>query len=63
MLIAVKVVTDSGSDIRQEEARQSGITVVPVYLRFGDKVYRDGVDMDVDEFYDKLVTSPVHPST
>jgi DegV family protein with EDD domain len=39
------------------------ITVVPVYLRFGDKVYRDGVDIGPDEFYDKLTTSPVLPST
>jgi len=37
--------------------------VVPAYLRFGDEVYRDGVDIDSHEFYNKLVTSPVHPST
>lgn len=61
--MTVKIVTDSGSDITQEEARQLGITVVPVYLRFGDRVYRDGVDIDADEFYQKLVTSPVHPTT
>jgi len=61
--MTVKVVTDSGSDITREEARQLGITVVPVYLRFGDKVYRDGVDIDSDEFYQKLMASPIHPST
>jgi len=36
---------------------------VPVYLRFGDKVYRDGVDISNAEFYHKLATSPVHPAT
>jgi len=61
--MTVKVVTDSGSDIPQEEAKKLGITVVPVYLRFGEEVYRDGVDIDGDEFYHKLMTSPVHPST
>jgi DegV family protein with EDD domain len=61
--MTVKIVTDSGSDITQEEARELGITVVPLYLRFGDKVYRDGVDIDAPEFYQKLVSSPVHPST
>ena len=40
-----------------------GITVIPVYLRFGDEVYRDGVDINCDEFYHKLATSLVHPST
>ena len=61
--MTVKIITDSGSDITQEEAKKLGITVVPVYLRFGDEVYRDGVDINSDEFYRKLMTSPVHPST
>jgi DegV family protein with EDD domain len=37
--------------------------VVPVYLRFGDKVYRDGIDISADEFYHELLTNPIHPST
>jgi len=61
--MTVKIVTDSCSDIPHEEAKQLGITVVPVYLRFGDEVYRDGVDIDSGQFYRKLVTSSVHPST
>ena len=61
--MATKVVTDSCSDITQEEAKRLGITVIPAYLCFGDEVYRDGVDIDRDEFYHKLMTSPVHPST
>jgi len=61
--MGVRVITDSGSDITQEEAKQLGITVIPVYLRFGDEVYRDGVDINCDEFYHKLATSLVHPST
>lgn len=61
--MGVKVVTDSGADITPEAAKQLGITVVPVYLRFGDKVYRDRVDMGPDEFYTKLVSSSVHPFT
>lgn len=61
--MTVKIVTDSGSDITQEAAKKLGIRVVPVYLRFGDEVYRDGVDIDSDEFYRGLMTSPVHPST
>jgi fatty acid-binding protein DegV len=44
--VTVKIVTDSGSDIGQEVAKKLGIAVVPVYLRFGKEVYRDGVDMN-----------------
>jgi len=61
--MTVGVVTDSCSDITQEEAKRLSITVVPAYLRFGNEVYRDGVDIDSDEFYRKLATSKVHPYT
>jgi len=61
--VTVKIVTDSTSDLPSQVAEELGITVVPVYVRFGTKVYRDGVDISHSEFYQKLVTSPVHPST
>lgn len=61
--MTVKIVTDSCSDITQEEAKKLGITVVPAYVHFGSEVYRDGVDIDCDQFYRKLTTSTIHPST
>jgi len=61
--VSVRVVTDSGSDLSPQMAQELGITVVPLYLHFGDRVYRDGVDINQDEFYQKLVDSPVHPTT
>jgi len=61
--MSIKVVTDSCSDITQEEAKKLGITVVPAYLRFGNEVYRDGVDIDCDQFYHKMANSSIHPST
>ena len=61
--MTVKIVTDSAADLPLDLARESGITIVPVYVRFGDKVYRDGVDIGPDEFYAKLMSSPVLPST
>lgn len=61
--MSVKIVTDSTSDISAEVAHASGITVVPAYVQFGDEVYRDGVDISNDGFYQKLVTSFVPPVT
>lgn len=61
--MTVKIVTDSASDITQEEAKQLGIIVVPTYVRFGSQAYRDGIDIDIDEFYRKLTTSTVSPDT
>ena len=59
----VKIVTDSVSDIPAEVASELGITFVPLYVRFGTEVYRDRVDLTPDEFYHKLVTSKIFPTT
>jgi DegV family protein with EDD domain len=34
-----------------------------VYIYFGDKAYKDGVDIGPDELYKKLVEGPVYPTT
>jgi DegV family protein with EDD domain len=59
----VKVVTDSCSDITPQLARELGITVVPLYVQFGDETYRDNVDLGTEEFYHKLATSKIPPAT
>ena len=61
--MTVKIVTDSAVGLPLDLARELGITIVSVYLRFGDKVYRDGVDIGPDEFYAKLMSSSAVPST
>ncbi|MCX7911742.1 MAG: DegV family protein [Dehalococcoidales bacterium] len=59
----VRVVTDSVADIPPDLVRELDITVVPVLLRFGEETYRDGIDMSKEEFYRRLVASPVMPTT
>jgi len=61
--MTVKVVTDSTCDIPAELAEELGITVVPIYVMFGQETYRDGIDMGTDEFFDRLVHNNVHPTT
>jgi DegV family protein with EDD domain len=61
--VTVRVVTDSVADLPTEVVEELGITVVPLSIRFGEKVYRDGVDLTADQFYDKLRSSKVFPST
>ena len=59
----VKIVTDSCADLPSQLVQELGITVVPVYLRFGEDVYRDRVDISEDEFYERLTHDPLHPNT
>jgi DegV family protein with EDD domain len=61
--MAVRIVTDSTADLPPKLAKELGITVVPVYVRFGEEVYLDGVDISGDEFYQRLENTKVHPST
>ena len=59
----VAIVTDSVADLPSEVVEEFGITVVPLVLRFGTDVYRDGLDLGPDEFYGRLKTSKALPAT
>lgn len=59
----VRVVTDSCSDITSKMAEQFGLTVIPLNVHFGDKVYRDNIDLNTEGFYQKLTRSKILPTT
>jgi DegV family protein with EDD domain len=61
--MTVRIIIDSTSDMPPEVAKELGITVVPLYVHFGDEAYRDGVDLTTDQFYPKMVASEVIPTT
>lgn len=61
--MSVAVVTDSTSDLPKELAEQHGITVIPLYVHFGEEAYRDGVDIQAEEFYARLQSEKVFPTT
>jgi DegV family protein with EDD domain len=59
----VGVVTDSAANLPEDLAVELGIRIVPLYLHFGDTVYRDGVDLTPAHFYERLVQGGVTAST
>lgn len=61
--MAVRIVTDSTADLPADLAEQLNISVVPLSVIFGNEVFREGVDISHDLFYDKLVRSRVMPTT
>jgi DegV family protein with EDD domain len=61
--VTVKIVTDSVADLPTTVVEELGITVVPLSIRFGEEVYRDGIDLTADQFYERLQSSKVFPST
>ena len=61
--MTVKIVTDTLSDITFDLADKLGVTVIPLYVRFGEKIYKDRVEITSEEFYRRLVNESVFPST
>ncbi|HUV56355.1 MAG TPA: DegV family protein [Dehalococcoidales bacterium] len=61
--MTVKIITDSLGDIPSNVAKKLGITVIPINVIFGTEVFRDGVDLTTEQFYDKLIRSKIFPAT
>lgn len=59
----IKIVTDSVSDLPPEVVKELDITVIPMYVHFGNEVYKDRVELTAEEFYTKLEKSSVLPKT
>ncbi|MBI4187429.1 MAG: DegV family protein [Chloroflexi bacterium] len=65
----VGIVTDSISCLTRELVEQYHIVIVPISLYFGDRVYRDWIDISPSEAYqlflkdpEKFTTSPAAPA-
>jgi DegV family protein with EDD domain len=59
----VVVVTDSSACIPASVLQELGIPSIPLWVIWGDERMRDGVDITVAEFYQRLRESDVFPST
>lgn len=61
--MSIKILTDSTSDISKELAKELDVTLVPLRVIFENEDYLDGVDITVDQFYERLVKAKVLPTT
>lgn len=59
--MSVKIIVDSTADLPQKIS--SEFTVVPLTIRFEDREYVDGVDIDRKTFYEKLIECDILPQT
>ena len=59
----VAIITDSTAYLPQEIVEELGITVVPLTVHWDGKTYRDGVDIQAEEFYERLANSDSIPTT
>lgn len=59
----IKIITDSTSDLPLELVKRYDIEVVPLTVHFGEESYRDGVDIRLPEFLEKIKNSGIFPTT
>jgi len=59
----IAIVTDSTAHIPKPALQGLDITVIPVWLLWGEERYRDGVDIDSPTFYRRLKTAKTLPTT
>lgn len=57
------IVLDSTADVPDAHKRFTNWRVVPLYVSFGTESFRDGVDLTGEQFYERLRTSAVMPTT
>jgi len=59
----IAIVTDSTAYIPADLVQKHNLTVTPQVLIWGEETFRDGIDIQPDEFYARLKTSKVMPTT
>ena len=61
--MTVRIVTDSVADIPPGVIAKLGISIIPVLVRFGEETFRDGIDITNEQFYERLSSSKIMPTT
>lgn len=65
--MAIKIITDSCSDLPQDLLEKYNIAIIPLEIRFDDKSFLDGIDLTNKEFYNMMKNiknyqkQPAHP--
>lgn len=59
----VIIMSDSTCDLSKELIEKHQIPIIPLYVNFGDDLYRDGVDITTRELYQKVDERGMLPKT
>ncbi len=59
----IRIVTDSGTNLPPGLRDEFNIAIVPLLVIFGNRTYKDEVELNSDEFLQMLRESKTHPTT
>lgn len=61
--MSVRIICDSACDLTQEQAKELGITILPLKILWGGEEYLDGITMKTKQFFEKLIETDELPTT
>lgn len=61
--MSYRIIVDSSSDLPKELIERYNFKIIPLSVHFGEEEYLDAVDITPSQFYDKLKTTDVMPTT
>lgn len=61
--MSVKILIDSATDLTAEEAAALNVGFLPIYVKFGEEEYADGVDLTHERFFEMLIEGDEFPKT
>ncbi|MDO4519340.1 MAG: DegV family protein [Eubacteriales bacterium] len=61
--MAIRIVTDSAADYKQEEILRRQIECLPMSVTFGSDSFLDGIELEKEEFYERLLEGKEFPKT
>ncbi|MGM9551019.1 MAG: DegV family protein [Clostridia bacterium] len=59
----LRIITDSAADFEAHQIERNKIEIIPLSIIFGDEEYKENINITKDEFYEKLMNNPNHPTT
>jgi DegV family protein with EDD domain len=59
----IAFVTDSTAGVPADQVKKYNIEVVPLQVIFGTEVFRDGIDLTQDQFFERLKAAKTLPTT
>lgn len=59
----LRIITDGAADLPAGWAEEFEIEIVPINIHFGEETFLQYIEMDLQEFYNKVGSSPVFPKT
>jgi DegV family protein with EDD domain len=59
----LRIITDGAADFPAGWEEEFDIQIIPINIHFGEETFLQYIEMSLDEFYNKIETSPVFPKT